>query len=1308
MFRARLRALQGRLAPAGSQRHKYLRTVWRRVRGGILFGPPRLTFLLPVDGADPVALDATVDSLLGQIDRRWEAVLVGDSAADVRARLPRDPRIVESAAAGDTAARFNAAAAAAQGASVAVIGAGDLLVPHAVRAIGRAASVPGAAIVYGDEMDCSKPDWSPDLLLAFPYAGRICAIPREAVARLGGWTAATLAADDYRLLLAAARAGVRVARLGEIVCRRAVSGRVALVADEAVDARRHALVEHFAAAGETAQLAPDSGPSRLRVVWPIAGQPAVSIIIATRDRLTLLRQCIESIERRSTYPNYEIVIADNDSVEPATLEYFATTRHRVVKVPGPFNFSRINNEGARAARGEFVVFLNNDTEVLSPGWLEELLQQAQRPGVGCVGAKLLFPNGRVQHAGVVLHDGSAFHLAYDMDGGSAMWWPWVELVRDTSGVTAACLMIHRQRFLDAGGFDETFPVNYNDVELCVRLIRLGYRHVYTPYAALYHHESASRPPGVAAEEARHMRSACGSILWNDPFCPRIEERGTPRWTLDTGPGRTMMRGVNAWTRGWRALRTAGSHPRPLFGIRPLGTPDDAGDAIRWIDRIEIRGEIRPALFMHPPSQRTWRIPAPRGAHLEAWIAIMPDAWGQNLGGVRFKVTIARPGAPPRTRSWQVDPGRHAAHRAWVPITVPLQVPPDTAVDLTLATEVPAYASPGYAWAVWGQPMITERRPLHLAIGRQIQIVRRLGWRTAAGRVLRVLRGAPANPFVMYDAWFRDHARTTRESRDVAADLARLTLRPRISILTPVYNTPPELLRLLVESVRAQWYPDWQLCLADDASTKAETRAMLDDIDGSDPRIRVVRQAVNGGISAATNAALDVADGEFVALLDHDDEIAPDALLEVAELLNRHPDADVVYTDEDKLDFDGTHVEPFFKPDWSPEYLDSTMFLGHLVVYRRRVVEEAGRFRSAFDGSQDYDLALRVTERTGRIHHVPRVLYHWRKIQGSAAASVDAKPWGLQAARRALVDHVSRLPVRAEVVDQPGDGYWRVRYAIAGTPKVSVLIPTSGTIRDLPTGRRDMALECVRSIVERTEYEHYEIVLAVNGRISDKLERYAASQPRIRRVEYEAPGPFNFAAKINFAARHATGDHFLLLNDDTEVIAAEWMRAMLEFSQQPAIGAVGAKLLFPDGRLQHIGVVVGIGGGACHVMSGHPGDTPGYYGGAWIVRNYSAVTAACLMTRRDVFEGAGGLDEQFATDFNDVDFCLRLRQAGYRIVVTPYATLYHFEGASFGSRERRVNPQEVRLMSERWAGVIAHDPYYNPNLTRTALDYSLRL
>src|SRR5215471_9021108 len=456
MLRPRLRALQRRLAPSGSRRHKYLRSVWYRVRSGRLWGPPRLTLLLAVDGTSDDRLAATLGSLFRQRDPFWELTLVGDRAAEYSRTLGADIRITAFAGSGDTAERLTAVAAAARGDFVAVIDAGDELLPLAIGAIGRATARRDVDIVYGDEVDLSKPDWSPNLLLAFPYTGRLCAIRRDAVASLGGWTADTLAADDYRILLAALRAGLRVRRVPTTIYRREIPGRVRLVSPDAIDARRRALVEHFAATGEPAGVDDDPGRPRLRITWPIAGQPLVSIVIATRDRLSLLKQCIESIERLSTYRAYEIVIADNDSIEEETLEYLSRTPHRVVKTPGVFNFSRINNIATREARGEFVAFLNNDTEVVSPGWMEELLQQAMRPGVGAVGGKLLFASGRVQHGGVILHDGSAYHLAYD-ERITDQTWPKMELVRDMTGVTAACLMMHRQRFLDAGGYDETFP-----------------------------------------------------------------------------------------------------------------------------------------------------------------------------------------------------------------------------------------------------------------------------------------------------------------------------------------------------------------------------------------------------------------------------------------------------------------------------------------------------------------------------------------------------------------------------------------------------------------------------------------------------------------------------------------------------------------------------------------------------------------------------------------------------------------------------------------------------------------------------------
>ena len=976
--------------------------------------------------------------------------------------------------------------------------------------------------------------------------------------------------------------------------------------------------------------------------------------------------------------------------------------------PGPFNFSTINNVGARAARGEYLLFLNNDTEALTPEWLAAMLEWAQQPGIGCVGAQLLFPDGRIQHAGVTLHDGSAFHVGYGHRPDAR---PWTEsaLVRNYSAVTAACLMIRRTIFETLGGFDDTFPVVYNDVDFCVRVMRAGYRNVYTPFAVLYHHESASRPAGVRIEENEHLRQAVGSLVWDDPFCPRDQvepsvsalARRRSRGAL----GRLAHQSMTA-----AEVLSAATWQRTSFKNLPELSAGDAPvrtDAVRWLDRVEIGGRVRIGLFMHPESRQTFQVTVLPGTRLLAWIALLPDVWDANVGGVRFEVVIRADGVRRYSRSWVTNPGGRRRDRKWKRITVPLDAFADQDVDVTLATSLPAGAAPAHAWAVWGNPMLVQRKALGQIVRRQAQMARSIGLGNTLRRYVRLLRGAPPIDSFTYHSWLQLHQRRAEDSDELRRAIDGFVSRPRISIITPVYNTDPRWLRRAVESVREQVYPEWELCLGDDGSTRQETVEALAAIAALDSRIKVVRMPRNGGISAASNAALAAATGEFIALLDHDDEIAPDALFEVARLLNAHPDADVVYTDEDKLEFDGSHSDPFFKPDWSPEYLRSSMYVGHLGVYRRDLVNRIGGFRSAYDGSQDYDLVLRATEHTNAVYHIPRILYHWRKIPGSAAGDQVAKPWALDAAKRALSDHLSRQPIPATVVADPGNGLWRVQYQIIGEPLVTIVIPTDSRIARGPDGDRDLLRQCLRSIVERTTYTNYELLIVDNGRLSPGVQELLG-RIRHRRAVYEPSTPFNFAAKINFAVRHASGEHLLLLNDDTEVINGEWLTAMLEFSQQKDIGAVGGKLYYPDGRLQHVGVVLGIGGGACHVLAGQAGDSPGYFGSALVIRNYSAVTGACCMTRRAVFDEVGGFDERFALDFNDVDYCLRVRARGYRVVGTPFARLYHYEGATFGSRERIVNPQEIKALGERWQDVIDSDPYYSPNLTRAALDYSLRL
>jgi GT2 family glycosyltransferase len=1321
---SRVGRLRQRVAPDGSLGHRTLQLVrrLRRWRSGVpvrgnAAARPLVTLLLPVDGMEPSTVLESVASVLDQSESRWELLLVGSGSTGAPPGVPPDPRIdYRGADERGRAAALNAGLARARGTFAAVVEPGDQLLSSALEMLLKTARHARADAVYGDEETLhemgpadetfAKPDWSPELLLAFPYTGRLCLLRREVVQSLGGWHDDTAAAEDYALLLGMARQQRVVRRVDRTLYRRRRTHITRVLSTpEAVDARSRALGDHFSALGRDVTVARHEGPARLRVKWPIDGQPLISIIIATRDRVALLDRCIRSIEKAADYPHFEIIVVDNDSAEAETRAYFEQSRHQIVRSPGQFNFSAINNAGARAARGEYLLFLNNDTEVVTADWLASMLEWAQQPEIGCVGAKLLFPDDSIQHAGVTLHDGSAFHPCYGRQPDERTWIE-SELVRNFSAVTGACLMVRRSLFQEIGGFDETFPVAYNDVDLCVRIMRAGYRNAYTPHAVLYHHESSSRPPGVTIAENEHLRQVVGGLLWADPYCPRNQWMEAP----PAAPARRREAGVlgkvkRASSRSVEVLSAAIGQRTSFKHVPEVGGRADV-DAIRWLDRVEIAQRVRIGLFMHPIARRTYRLTVPKDARFVAWIALLPEVWEKNHGGVRFEATVSVAGTERAVHEWTINPrGRHGDRR-WTRVTVPLTSFPGETIDLTLATSLPAGAAPGHAWAVWGDPILLQRKSIVRVVKRQAELVRSIGVRAAVRRYSRLLRGASLDAS-LYDGWFQQQQRKTLDSVDLQKSAAALAWRPRISIITPVYNTEPRWLKRAVESVVAQAYPEWELCLADDGSTRVETTQTLAALATRDPRIKVITMARNGGISAASNGALEAATGEFIALLDHDDEIPPEALLEVAKVLNQHRDADVIYSDEDKLEFDGTHSDPFFKPDWSPEYLRSCMYVGHLGVYRRDLVQRVGGFRPAFDGSQDYDLALRATEGTDRIHHIPKILYHWRKIPGSAAGDQVAKPWAIDAAKRALTDHLSRQPFPAEVIPDPGNGLWRVRYRIAGDPLVTILIPTAGRIARTPDGNRDVLLQCLRSIVERTTYKHYELLIVDTGRLSPQVFDFLRGVPH-RRVVHEVRGAFNFAATINAGARQARGDHLLLLNDDTEVISEEWISAMLEFSQQPKIGAVGGKLFYPDGRIQHVGVVLGIGGGACHVLAGQSGDTPGYFGSALVIKNYSAVTAACCMTRRAVFEEVGGFDERFAVDFNDVDYCLRVRARGYRVVGTPFAKLYHFEGASFGSREHVVNPAEVNALNERWQDVIDQDPYYNPNLTRSALDYSLRL
>jgi GT2 family glycosyltransferase len=558
----------------------------------------------------------------------------------------------------------------------------------------------------------------------------------------------------------------------------------------------------------------------------------------------------------------------------------------------------------------------------------------------------------------------------------------------------------------------------------------------------------------------------------------------------------------------------------------------------------------------------------------------------------------------------------------------------------------------------------------------------------------------------YQRWLTEHRVRPGDVRRMREIVPLLALRPTFSVVMPVYETPEPLLREAIESVIGQAYPDWELCVADDASRSVHVRDVLEEYASEDARIKLVFRETNGHIAASSNSALAIATGDFVALLDHDDLLSPDALFENALAINARPDVDVIYSDEDKVGEDGRRRDPYFKPDWSPESLLARNYVSHLGVYRRTLLEEIGGFRLGFEGSQDYDLILRASEKTDRIAHVPRVLYHWRSHAASTAETREHKGYAYDAAVRALEEALERRGEPGRVVTHDGiPGIYTIRYAIREPGRVSVIVPTRDHGADVDL--------CLRALFERSTYSDVEVILLDNGSTDPEslrvFGRWLEREPlRVKLVRYDVP--FNFSRINNHAVTHAGGAYLLFLNNDTEAITPDWIEAMIEQAQRPPIGAVGSKLLYDDETIQHAGVIIGLGGCAGHSHKHSPADAPGYFYTPQTVNNYSAVTAACMMVRRAVFDEVGGFDETLAIAFNDVDLCLRIQAAGYRNVYVPHAVLFHHESKSRGYEDTPEKMArflaEQRTIQARWHPGDVPDPHYNPNLTLLTEDYAI--
>lgn len=560
----------------------------------------------------------------------------------------------------------------------------------------------------------------------------------------------------------------------------------------------------------------------------------------------------------------------------------------------------------------------------------------------------------------------------------------------------------------------------------------------------------------------------------------------------------------------------------------------------------------------------------------------------------------------------------------------------------------------------------------------------------------------------YKEWVEKYDTLTEEDFNLMRKhIETLHYRPKFSVLLPTYNTPAEFLRKAIDSVRAQVYQDWELCIADDASPLPHVKNILHEYSAKDPRIKIVFREKNGHIAAASNTALSIATGEYVALLDHDDMLRPHALYLNAVELNNHREAKLIYSDEDKISTFDFRFNPYFKSDWNPELFLQQNFICHLTVLHKKTVDAVGGFRVGFEGSQDWDLFLRVIDAISEkdIRHIPHILYHWRAMEGSTAQSSSFKPYALTAGKRAIEEHLQRRKISGEVTILEAISQYRIHYALPKVlPLVTIIIPTKDKLTLLS--------RCIESILEKTTYKNFEIIIIDNGSLEEETLAYfkgISANPQVRVIRDDAP--FNFSRLNNFAAKHANGTVLAFLNNDLEVITPAWLTEMLSHVCHQNVGAVGARLWYPNGLLQHGGVILGIGGVAGHNHKGQPRSNVGYFNRAILTQNLSAVTAACLLVRKEVFDEVKGFDEErLSVAFNDVDLCIRIREAGYKNVWTPYAELYHYESVSRGY-EHTVEKfdrfqNETKSMKERWGTLLMVDPYYNPNLTIQSENFRL--
>ncbi|HRH71161.1 MAG TPA: glycosyltransferase [Flavobacteriales bacterium] len=1009
----------------------------------------------------------------------------------------------------------------------------------------------------------------------------------------------------------------------------------------------------------------------------------------------------EAIESLAAYPerSARVVVVNDGSTEEATHVVLQRCRARGMEVLDRPNggLAAARNAGWRAGRAPFVLFLDADNK-MEPGFLAAAIEAMMGD----------------EGIAVVHGDRQEFGLR---NGRVAQ--PVPTLVEELVGNRIdACAVVRRTVLEATGGFDGSMRSGYEDWEFWIRLMAAGKRFHHLPMVAFHYRVregslvSRVRNPDVRAGIVRHIVSKHHPTY--EQYAPEVIARLHSIQASDQGRSIDLEQRLVSRDTELAALK---DRTVALEAAVDRMKAEQAASEVA-LDR-ERHGHRQTLEEMH----QRWR--ASKEA-LEAGEAVAEgirrelvrarkenDALvteAHRVTGEADKLMQALNVHREHARALQALIGQYEERIKAIESSKLWRLRRGYNKMRALLRTSSGSSRTGFRWLKRIAFLVSQKG--RRIVRRFLAKVFRALYLMAEEQPVRILVGNEELQAALvhhddpYHQWMMRHFPRASDLLDQKEQLALFTLKPLISVVMPVYDPPVKLLDAAIRSVIDQSYPHWELCIADDRSPNAEVRRSLERWMKADARIKVVFRRENGHISKASNSALELVEGEFTAFMDHDDLLSPDALFHIATRINRKPATDILYTDEDKVDEKGLHSDAHFKPQWCPDHLLSRNYFGHLVVIRSALVKVIGGFREGFEGSQDYDLVLRATERTTAIEHIPRVLYHWRIHAASSALSEDVKPYAYVAGRKSLTEALERRGEAAEVGFLHGYRGYRIDFKKPLIGRVSVIIPTKD--------KTDVLATCVHSIFNKTDHADFEVIVVSNNSKDAAFFAFMTEMERLQpgRFKWYAHDiPFNFSALMNFGTSKATGDQVLFLNNDTEVIHGDWMRIMHSWSQRPSIGAVGVKLLYHNDTIQHAGVIIGLGGVAGHTWVGYHKDGPGYFNYINTVNNNSAVTAACMMVERSKLERIGGWEELFTVEYNDVDLCLRLREAGFNNVYVPDVSLYHFESLTRGhphmtkeSYERHL--REVGLFKERWSHYIADDPCYNPNLSRGVHDFQL--